>query len=126
MVVQEDISMQGLRQIFTRTEIVGLQDVTDTSIETLHHAVGLWGSWLGKAVLNAEARPVIELMVSRVLTVLGAEQAVCLPPYAPRRCLHQRQCALSCRSATGRVCACCSFRGRARLVFDLCAGRGGA
>lgn len=47
MVVQEDISMQGLRQVFSRTAMVVLQDITDISIETFHHAVGLWGSGLG-------------------------------------------------------------------------------
>jgi len=47
MVVQGDEAMQGLLQVFTRLEVVGLQDVADAPIETLHHAVGLWGSGLG-------------------------------------------------------------------------------
>ena len=33
MVVQGDIAMQGLLQIFTRLEVVGLQDVADAAVE---------------------------------------------------------------------------------------------
>ncbi len=29
------------------------QDVGDAAVEAFDHAVGLWGSWLGQAMLNA-------------------------------------------------------------------------
>jgi len=74
MVVQDDIALQGLRQVFTGFEVVRLQDVADAAVASFHHSIGLRSSWLGQAVLDAKRfTQLVEFVLPGWLAVLGAE-----------------------------------------------------
>ena len=56
---------------------MALQDVFDPAVEPLDHAICLWSHWWREAMLDAEiGAKLIELMLSRGLTLLPAKQLV--------------------------------------------------
>lgn len=77
MVVKPGIAQQRGFQILGVVEAVGGQDLGDTTIEALDHAIGLRATWLGQAMLDAQGlAELVELMVTAGLTVSGSEQAI--------------------------------------------------
>ena len=77
MVVKPGIAQQRGFQILGVVEAMGGQDLGDTTLEALDHAIGLRAAWLGQTMLDAQGlAELVELMVTAGLTVSGSEQAI--------------------------------------------------
>ena len=69
--------MQRGFQFFARSEVVALQDVFDTTVEALDHAVCLGRSWRGQTVFDIQfGAELVELMLARRSTLAQAEEAI--------------------------------------------------
>ena len=77
MVVQGHIAQQGLLHVFAAVEPVGLQNVRNAAVKSLHHAVGSGRPGLGQSVLYAQLlAQLIELMVAAGFAFLAGKQTV--------------------------------------------------
>jgi hypothetical protein len=69
-VVEQTIAKQGLFEVFATPEMMSLQDVRDTSIETLDPASGLRRPGAGQAMFDVQRRAqLIEFMLAAGLLV---------------------------------------------------------
>jgi len=53
LIIDLDVTFDDSGQVLGGVEAGGDQDVGDAAVEAFDHAVGLWGSGLGQAMLNA-------------------------------------------------------------------------
>lgn len=75
MVVQGGVTHERFLQIFTTGESVRFEHIGDAPIESLDHAIGSGGAWLGQAVFNARglALTVGKQPVGELLAVVGQD-----------------------------------------------------
>ena len=77
MVVQGHIAYQRLLQVLSTVEAVGLQDIRNTAIESLDHAIGSRCPGFGEPMLNAQCfAQLVKLVVATVLTLTASKEAI--------------------------------------------------
>ena len=69
--------MSPCLHVFTRFEVMALQDFFDPSIEAFDHSIGLWGFRRGQTVLDVQvsAEPVERVLAGRG-ALAQAEEAI--------------------------------------------------
>lgn len=71
LVVEQDLTLQRLGQIFARFKTVRRQHIADPAIETLDHPICLRAARLGQSVFDAErVAQQIELMLAAHFVVV--------------------------------------------------------
>lgn len=67
MVVQGHVAQQGVLQVERAVEAMGVEHITDATIETLDHAIGFGRLGFGQAMLDAKRlAQLVELVIARV------------------------------------------------------------
>ena len=54
VVVEPSVAQEGLLQVLAAEEVMAAQHLFDTTVEALHHAVGLGPPWTGKPMFDAQ------------------------------------------------------------------------
>ena len=79
VVVEPSVAQEGLLQVLAAEEVMAAQHLFDTTVEALHHAVGLGPPWTGKPMFDAQRSAQL------IEGVLPGGGALVIPP--------QNQCA---------------------------------
>lgn len=77
MVVHVHIARQRLPHVLGAVETVGLEDIRNAAIETLHHAIGFGRSGFGQSVLNTQRlAQLVKCVLPAGFTLFAGKQAV--------------------------------------------------